>query len=186
MVVTREYFDITGQQPIPGRSFAGPEAGGQGPAGRADRLRSLAAQIEWGPSRNWKDDPHQTIRSASERHRRDAAWRAFLPSPGAAQEPNYDANGLVQFWIPVTPDPARIKAMQWDIVIRLRDGFTPDQAESELRVLAALEDQTERGFEGFTRKVQLLSDELNATGDRILMPLLGRSDGRASAKIRYE
>ena len=25
----------------------------------------------------------------------------FLPSPGAAQEPNYNVNGLVDFWIPV-------------------------------------------------------------------------------------
>ena len=29
----------------------------------------------------------------------------FLPSPTNAQEPNYNVNALVDFWIPVTPNP---------------------------------------------------------------------------------
>jgi putative ABC transport system permease protein len=97
----------------------------------------------------------------------------FLPSPGAAQEPNYNVDGMVQFWIPVKADPARIKAMQWDVVARLRDGATRTQAESELRILASRQAQTERSFEGFTPRIELLSDELNGAGGRILMPLLG-------------
>jgi putative ABC transport system permease protein len=73
----------------------------------------------------------------------------------------------------VTPNPARIKSMQWDVVARLRDGATPAQSESELRILAARQAQTEPTFEGFTPKIQLLSDELNRAGNRILLPLLG-------------
>jgi putative ABC transport system permease protein len=173
MVVTREYFDITGLQPILGRSFVEAEAGGKTPP------VVLISYDLW--QRKFNGDPHiigKTIRISR--------WDTpptiigvmppgvrFLPSPGAAQEPNYNVNGLVQFWIPVTPDPARIKAMQWDVVARLRDGATATQAESELRILASRQAQTERSFEGFTPKIELLSDELNAAGGRILIPLQG-------------
>jgi hypothetical protein len=29
----------------------------------------------------------------------------FLPSPGAAKEPNYNVNATADFWVPVAPDP---------------------------------------------------------------------------------
>ncbi len=173
MVVTREYFDITGLQPILGRSFVEAEASGKTPP------VVLLGYDLW--QRKFNGDPNiigKTIRIS----RSDTPPTVigimppgvrFLPSPGAAQEPNYNANGLVQFWIPVTPDPARIKAMQWDVVARLRDGATPARAESELRILAARQAQSEPSFEGFTPKIELLSEELNGPGGRILMPLLG-------------
>ena len=31
----------------------------------------------------------------------------FLPAPGASQEPNYNLNGMVEYWTPVTLNPAR-------------------------------------------------------------------------------
>ena len=173
MVVTREYFNITGLQPVLGRSFVEAEAGGKTPP------VVLIGYDLW--QRKFNGDPHiigKTIRIS----RWDTPPTVigvmppgvrFLPSPGAAQEPNYNVNGLVQFWIPVTPDPARIKAMQWDVVARLRGGATPAQAESELRILARRQAEAERSFEGFTPKIEPLSDELNAVGGRILMPLLG-------------
>ena len=173
MVVTREYFNITGLQPVLGRSFVEAEAWGKTPP------VVLIGHDLW--QRKFNGDPHiigKTIRISR--------WDTpptiigvmppgvrFLPSPGAAQEPNYNVNGLVQFWIPVTPDPARIKAMRWDVIVRLRDGATPAQAENELRILASRQAQTERSFEGFTPKIELLSNELNTTGNRILIPLLG-------------
>ena len=173
MVVTREYFDITGLQPILGRSFVEEEAGGKAPP------VVLIGYDLW--QRKFNGDPHvigKTIRIS----RFDPSPTVigvmppgvrFLPSPGAAQEPNYNVNGLVEFWMPVTPNPAQNKAMQWDVVVRLRDTATAAQAESELRLLAGREAQTERSFEGFTPKIELLPGELNAAGDRILMPLLG-------------
>jgi putative ABC transport system permease protein len=173
MAVTREYFSVTGLQPILGRSFVEAEAGAETPP------VVLIGYDLW--QRKFNGDPHiigKTIRISR--------WESpptvigvmppgvrFLPSPGAAQEPNYNVNGLVQFWIPVTPNPARIKSMQWDVVARLRDGATPAQSESELHILAARQAQTEPTFEGFTPKIQLLSDELNRAGNRILLPLLG-------------
>jgi putative ABC transport system permease protein len=173
MAVTREYFRTTGLQPILGRSFVEEEAGAKTPP------VVLIGFDLW--QRKFAGDPHiigKTIRISR--------WETpptvigvmppgvrFLPSPGAAQEPNYNVNGLVQFWIPVTPNPARIRSMQWEVVARLRDGATPAQAESELRILTARQAQAEPTFEGFTPKLQLLSDELNRAGDRILFPLLG-------------
>lgn len=173
MAVTREYFSVTGLQPILGRSFVEAEAGAKTPP------VVLISDDLW--RRKFNRDPHiigKTIRISR--------WETpptvigvmppgvrFLPSPGAAQEPNYNVNGLVQFWIPVTPNPASIKSMQWDVVARLRDGATPAQAESELRILVARQAQSEPTFEGFTPRIQLLSDELNRAGNHILLPLLG-------------
>jgi putative ABC transport system permease protein len=173
MVVTREYFNITGLRPILGRPFVEAEVVGKTPP------VVLIGYDLW--QRKFNRDPHiigKTIRIS----RFDPPPTVigvmppgvrFLPSQGAAQEPNYDVNGLVDFWMPVTPNPARNKAMQWDVVVRLREGATPAQAEGELRLLAAREAQTERSLEGFTPKIELLSDELNAVSGRILMPLLG-------------
>src|SRR6516162_6388532 len=173
MVVTGEYFKVTGLQPIVGRSFVESEAGGQSPP------VVLIGYDLW--QHKFNGDPHIIGMKI-----RISRWQTpptvigvmppgvrFLPSPAAAQEPNYNINGLVQFWIPVTPNPARIKSLQWDVVARLREDSTPLQAESELRALVAHEAQTERTFEGFTPKLQLLSDELNGAGGRILLPLLG-------------
>jgi putative ABC transport system permease protein len=46
----------------------------------------------------------------------------FLPSPTTAQEPNYNVNAQVDFWMPVAPSPERIKQPNWDVVGRLRGG----------------------------------------------------------------
>src|SRR5215469_5844870 len=173
MAVTREYFNITGLQPILGRSFVETEAGGKTPP------VVLISYDLW--QRKFNGDPHiigKTIRISRMNPPPTVIGVMppgvrFLPSPGAAQEPSYNVNGLVQFWIPVTPDPARIKAMQWDVVARLRDGATPAQAEGELRILASRQAETERTFEGFTPKIEPLSNELNGAGGRILMPLMG-------------
>ena len=173
MVVTREYFNVTGLHPILGRSFVEAEAGGRTPPA------VLIGYDLW--QRKFNGDPHiigKTIRIS----RSDTPPTVigvmppgvrFLPSPGAAQEPSYNVNGLVQYWIPVTPNPARIRSPQWDVVARVREGATPAQAESELRILTARQAQGERSFEGFTPKLQLLSGELNQAGMRILLPLLG-------------
>ena len=156
MAVTREYFSVTGLQPILGRSFVEGEAGATTPPA------VLIGYDLW--QRKFNGDPHVIGKKI-----RISRWETpptvigvmppgvrFLPSPGAAQEPNYNVNGLVQFWIPVTPNPARIKSMQWDVVARLRDGATPAQSESELRILAARQAQTEPTFEGFTPQIRAL------------------------------
>jgi putative ABC transport system permease protein len=97
----------------------------------------------------------------------------FLPSPLAAQEPNYNVNTAVDFWLPAAPNPRGLKQAFWDVVARLRPGVTLAQAQAELGALASREAQADRDFDGTTPRVQLLTDEFNRDGRRILLPLLG-------------
>ena len=99
----------------------------------------------------------------------------FLPSPGAAKEPNYDVNSTVDLWVPANPDPKSMKDPDWDVVGRLRDGVSPQRAQQELAALSAREASTEKQFEGFSPKLESLTDEMNQDGRRILLPLLGAS-----------
>jgi putative ABC transport system permease protein len=97
----------------------------------------------------------------------------FLPSPGAAKEPNYDVNATVDLWVPADPDPKNLKDPYWNVVGRLRDGATPQRGQQELAVLTAREASIEKQFEGFSPQLELLTDEMNRDGRRILLPLLG-------------
>lgn len=97
----------------------------------------------------------------------------FLPSPGAAKEPNYDPNATVDFWVPAVPDPKYMKEPYWDVVARLRNGTAARQGQQELALLTAREGQAEKKFEGFTPHAEPLIDEMNRNGKRILLPLLG-------------
>ena len=97
----------------------------------------------------------------------------FLPSPGVVQEPNYNVNAPVDFWVPAAPNPARLKQPGWDVVGRLRHAATINQAQEELTVIAARQAQAEHDFEGIAPTVQSLTAELNRDGRRILLPLLG-------------
>jgi putative ABC transport system permease protein len=97
----------------------------------------------------------------------------FLPSPGAAKEPNYDVNATVDLWVPATPDPKYLKAPYWSVVGRLRDGVTLQNGQQELAVLTAREARDEKQFEGFAPQLEPLTDEMNRDGKRILLPLLG-------------
>ena len=97
----------------------------------------------------------------------------FLPSPGAAKEPNYNVNATVDFWVPAEPDPKYLKDPYWNVVARLSDEVTQRRGQQELAVLAAREAQAEKTFEGFTPQLEAVMDEMNRDGRRILLPLLG-------------
>jgi len=97
----------------------------------------------------------------------------FLPSPGAAKEPNYDVNATVDLWVPLALDPKYLKEPGWNVVGRLRDGVTLQRGQQELAVLTAGEASAEKRFEGFAPQLEPLTDEMNRDGRRILLPLLG-------------
>jgi putative ABC transport system permease protein len=99
----------------------------------------------------------------------------FLPSPGAAKEPNYDVNATVDWWIPAAPDAKSMKDPEWYVVGRLRDGVSPQRGQQELAALTAREAGADKDFEGFSPKLEPLMDEMNQDGRRILFPLLGAS-----------
>jgi putative ABC transport system permease protein len=173
MEVTKDYFRLIGLRPMAGRGFANTDFA-QGP------VRAILLGYEFW-QRAFGGDPGIIGKTV-----RISRWQVpptvigimepgvrFLPSPGAAKEPNYDVNATVDFWVPLEPDPKNLKEPGWNVVARLRDGTNLQQAQQELSVLVAREAQTERTFEGFAPQLQPLTEEMNRDGRRILLPLLG-------------
>jgi putative ABC transport system permease protein len=173
MAVTEDYLPVMGLRPVLGRSFEKSDIG-PGPV----KVILLGYEF-W--KRTFNGDPQILGKTVH-----ISRWEVpptvigvmqpgvrFLPSPGAAKEPNYDVNALVDFWIPVAPDPKYLKDPYWNIVARLRDGATLREAQGELTVLAAREAQAEHSFEGITPQVESLTSAMNLDGRRILFPLLG-------------
>jgi putative ABC transport system permease protein len=173
MRVTRDYFQVMGLRPVLGRTFSASETRAN-PAPVIILGHSL-----W--QRRFHGDPHilgQKVRIS----RGDVPPTVigvmppgvrFLPSPNDAQEPNYDVNAQVDFWIPGVANPARLKRRDWDVVARLRSGATIEQAQAELAVLTQRQARTEPDFEGIAPQLTSLTAEMNQNGRRILLPLLG-------------
>lgn len=173
MVVTKDYLQVMGLHPVLGRSFE-PSDIGTGP------VKAILLGYEFW-KRTFNGDP-QIIGKTVHISRWEVPPTVigvmqpgvrFLPSPGAAKEPNYDVNALVDFWVPVAPDPKYAKDPDWNIVARLREGARLEEAQGELTVLAAREAQAEHSFEGITPQLKSLTSEINLDGRRILFPLLG-------------
>jgi putative ABC transport system permease protein len=173
MLVTKDYLQTMGLSPVMGRGFAEKDF-----AQGSVRVILLGYEF-W--QRTFNGDP-QIIGKTVRISRWDVPPTIigvmppgvrFLPSPGAAKEPNYNVNALVDFWSPVDPDPKSMKDPDWNVVARLKDGVTPQQAQRELAVLTAGEAQSEKQFEGFVPQLQSLTDEMNQDGRGILFPLLG-------------
>jgi putative ABC transport system permease protein len=173
MDVTKDYFQVMGLKPLAGRGFEDSDFG-PGP------VRTILLGYEFWQRMFGGDN--QIIGKTVRISRWDVppvvigvmepAVR-FLPSPGAAKEPNYDVNATVDFWVPAYPDPKALKAPYWNIVGRLRDGAAPQHGQRELAVLTAREAQAEKQFEGFAPQLEPVTDEMNRDGKRILLPLLG-------------
>ena len=173
MVVTPGYFKVAGLEPILGRTFLETEG-----TPNSSSVIILGYDL-W--QRGFNADPNivgTTVRMS----RRDAPLTVvgvmphgvrFLPSPAVVQEPNYDVNAQVAFWIPAIPNPAGLKQARWDVVGRLLPGVTLTKAQGELSVLAAREAQSEPDFQGFAPRLTPLATEMNRDGGRILYPLLG-------------
>ena len=173
MVVSPTYFAVTGLKPALGRTFLDSE-GGQ----NSQPVIILGHDL-W--QRTFHGDPNiigQTVRISRFATPPQVVGVMgpgvrFLPSPGVVQEPNYDVNAPIDFWIPAIPAGQTRTQPRWDVVGRLREGASVSQAESELATLAAQQGQLEPNFQGFTPKLTPLPAEMNRDGDRILWPLLG-------------
>lgn len=173
MWVTRDYFRVAGLQPMMGRAFLEAETGST-PA----PVIILGYEL-W--QRKFNGDRHilgKTIRIS----RFDTPPRVigvmppgvrFLPSPPAAQEPNYNVNAPVDFWIPAPSKPTEMKAAYWDVAGRLQNGRTIKEAQAELALISKRQAQADHDFEGVIPQVQSLTNEMNRDGRRILLPLLG-------------
>src|ERR1700736_2269005 len=161
MAVTKDYQRVMGLQPVVGRGFEEQDFA-LGP------VKAILLGYEFW-QRTFNGDPQILGKTV-----RISRWDVpptvigvmppgvrFLPSPGAAKEPNYNVNALVEFWSPAEPDPKYAKEPDWDVVARLNDRVTPQQAQGELAVLMAREAQSEKQFEGFLPQLQSLTDEMN-------------------------
>ena len=175
--VTHNYFQATGLEPVIGRVFEESETGWA----EAPRAIIIGHDL-W--MRRFDGDPNvlgQTLRMS----RTDTPpvvigvmppGVRFLPNPRAAQEPNYDVNARVDYWIPAevtrASDPQTQAAQVWSVVGRLNEGVAPAAAESELGRLAAQQAVTSPRYEGIGVRVQPLIEFMNSEGRRILLPLL--------------
>ena len=173
MYVTKDYLPVMGLKAVAGRGFE-PADFGQGP------VRAILLGYEFW-QRAFSGDPQMIGKTV-----RISRWDVppvvvgvmepgvrFLPSPGAAKEPNYDVNETVDFWIPATPEPKYLKAPYWNVVARLGEGTGERRGQQELTLLATREAQSEKEFEGFTPRLESVAEEMNRDGRRILLPLLG-------------
>jgi putative ABC transport system permease protein len=173
MWVTRDYFPTMGLEPMLGRRFSESDVGPNAPP-----VIILGYDL-W--KQKFNGDPEivgKTVRLS----RRETPPTVigvmppnvrFLPSPGAAQEPNYDVNAQVDYWVPAYPDPARMKAPFWNVIARLREGTTVKEAQAALSTIAARQGQTDQDFSGIMARLLPLIEFMNHDGRRILLPLLG-------------
>lgn len=173
MGVTPDYFRVTGLRPLLGRTFLAAEF-----APNASPTVLIGYDL-W--RRTFNGDPDivgKTLRIS----RINAPVTIvgvmppavrFLPSPDDAKEPNYDVNAPVDFWMPVAPDPKGLDAAYWDVVGRLKANARAADAQAELALLASREDAGDPQLKPATPSVQSLTEEMNADGRRVLLPLLG-------------
>ena len=161
MRVAHDYFRATGLEPVIGRVFEAAETGGDG---------APPAIILGQPLRMSRtSSPPVVIRVMPPGVR-------FLPHPGAAQEPNYDVDAKVDFWLPAEVTRASDAPLQarraWSVVGRLNEGVAPEAAEAELGLLAAQQAEASPRYEGIGVRVQPVIEVMNSDGRRILLPLL--------------
>jgi putative ABC transport system permease protein len=172
MVVTSQYFDVTGLTPQVGRAFTATDVA------NTETPSIILGHDLW--QRQFGGDP--SIVGRTVRLSRDAPRTVigvmppdvrFLPSPGVAAEPNYDVNARVDYWIPMFAGPQAPprSVPTLNVVARLSDGFTAADAQAELAVITARQAQG-TALTGITATVESAGSVLNADGRNILLPLL--------------
>jgi putative ABC transport system permease protein len=173
MLVTPQYFEVTGLRAALGRTFVDDDTAGE----RTSTI--ILGHDLW--ERQFHSDPEivgKTIHLSRDMPRTVIgvmpAGIRFLPTPGVAGEPNYNPNAKVDYWLPLPreiPQPRR--AFTWlSIVGRLRPGATPSDAQAELAVITARLAQDTPALAAVKAEVEPLTNVLNADGRRILLPLL--------------
>ena len=173
MWVTPEYFKVAGIQPRLGRTFLESEA-------TPSPTAIILGHDLW--QRRFRGDAGiigQTVRIS--RHEQPLTIVGvmppgvrFLPAPAEAQEPNYNVDAKVDYWLPAGPtSPQRAKNPDWNVVGRLRNGVRVEDAQAELAALTAREALDEPVFAGITSRVERLETEMNREGQRLLWPVAG-------------
>ena len=173
MRVTTDYFKVVGIHPVLGREFDDVDA-------KANPSTSVIIGHDlW--LRRFKGDPNiigQTMQISRQRGRHTIVGVMppdvrFLPSPNVAQEPNYNVDAKVDYWLPAAPSPDNLKNQFAHLIGRMRPGVTPAEAQAEIAGLAARQMVADRDFGGISARVLPLESQLNLEGRRLLLPMAG-------------
>jgi putative ABC transport system permease protein len=170
--VTRDYFRVMAVQPALGRVFLESETG------RPTTAIILGHDL-W--QRRFHGNPAivgQTVRISRFPQPLTVVGVMppdvrFLPSPSESEEPNYNVDAKVDYWVPAAPDPNALKRPEWDVIGRMRPGVTTSAAQAELSAMTARQAQSEASFTGISPRLKLLEEEMNREGHRLLMPVAG-------------
>jgi putative ABC transport system permease protein len=173
MRVTPDYFTVLGIHPVLGRAFH-----------ESDTLPETSTTIIIGHDlwqRRFNGDPGiigQSVQISRYPQRHTVVGVMppnvrFLPSPNVAQEPNYNVDAKVDYWIPTRPSPNSLKSPGWYLIGRLRPGATLPGAQSEIAALAARQAQNDPDFAGVVARIQALEACMNLEGRRLLLPVAG-------------
>ncbi|MCC6231324.1 MAG: ABC transporter permease [Verrucomicrobiales bacterium] len=172
MRVTPEYFQVLGLHLALGRPFDDSDL-------KPDNATTVILGHDlW--QRRFHGDPHivgQTIQISRSPHRHTVVGVMppavrFLPTPNVAQEPNYNVDAKVDYWLPTRP-PGNLKAPAAYVVARLRPGVSPAEAQAEIASMTERQARGEPEFQGFAARLQPLATEMNREGRRLLMPVTG-------------
>ena len=163
MVVSPNYFRVLGVEPILGREFTDAEL--SPPKVPASAI--ILGYDLW--QRAFNGDPNivgRTIQVSRTTVPLPVVGVMppgirFLPSPGAASEPNYDLNAYVDFWIGRAPDESLPTNGAGYAVTRLRDGATVEEARTEIAALSAAQVQADPSLQGIGATVVPIEDVLN-------------------------
>lgn len=171
MLVTPDYFRVTGLQPFMGRAFTADES-------KPPTNVIILGYDCW--QRRFNGDPSIVGKHVKMSHRDTPPTVVgvmppgvrFLPSPGNSQEPNYNVHATVDFWMPSAPNPQR-KLSLWDLIARLKPGVSVERAQAELSMLNAAVASGDKDLESFSPRLLPMMPELNKDGSRVLWPLFG-------------
>jgi putative ABC transport system permease protein len=173
MDVTTNYFELTGVQPLLGRTFRASEI-----SGKPDPVIILGYDL-W--QKTFQGDP-RIISQVVHISRSDEPLTVvgvmppglrLLPADNNATEPNYDINAHVDYLRPATLVESKLKGEQCHVAGRLRPGVSLVQAQAELAAIAARHARAEGVSQPITVKAMPLTTVLNREGRRLLLPLLG-------------
>jgi len=175
MIVTKDYFSVTGLKPYLGRTFQDSDAVADAPQVIILGYDLWQRRFNGAPNIIGKTIPFRGLFGAPPPTVIGVMPPGvrFLPSPNVAGNPNYNVNAQADWWLPARPIPRVLKFPIWNVAGRLQNGATLATAQAELASITARQAQADRDFAGVTARTQSLTAEMNRDGRRILLPLLG-------------
>jgi putative ABC transport system permease protein len=172
MVVSPDFFEVTGLAPVRGRTFLESEAASGGPP-----TAIILGYELW--QRGFHGDPdiigkHVVISRVPAPLPVVGVMPAgirFLPDPAAANEPGYDVHAPVDFWVSARADESQLQVRGWNVVGRLRPSTSASTVGAAVAGATARLRATDPSLEQLTATVRPLLEVVNEDGRRLLMPL---------------